>query len=382
MATTTKSPFNAFDHAMMQLALRMAKRGLGTTAPNPSVGAVVADEPSGSIIAVGWTQPSGRPHAEAEALKRAGDRARGATMYVTLEPCAHTGRTPTCADQILTAGLARVVAAQPDPNAIIAGRGFDQIRAHGIKVDVGLMADAAQDLTLGHILRQTIKRPLVTVKLAMSRDGRIATGDGAPVWVTGPEARARGHLMRAEHDAILVGIKTVFADDPELTCRLPGLEHRSPQPVIVDNLLRLPLRAKVLQAQRRERPVLVATRASATEAAAEALRESGAVVLANLGDAPPGETPRVDLGRLMTELAQRGLTRILVEGGPTIAANVLDADLADEVAIFRSPDELGAAGIAALNERHAQALASQQVWTVIEQRALGRDLLTRYRRNR
>ncbi|HRK18658.1 MAG TPA: bifunctional diaminohydroxyphosphoribosylaminopyrimidine deaminase/5-amino-6-(5-phosphoribosylamino)uracil reductase RibD, partial [Hyphomicrobiaceae bacterium] len=173
----------AFDEHMMTIALRLARRGLGATAPNPAVGAVVADETTGEIISRGWTQPGGRPHAEKEALARAGDRARGKTMYVTLEPCAHTGRTPTCADAMVTSGLARVVCAIPDPNPIVAGRGFGQLRAAGMDVDVGLLEDEARHITLGHILRQTADRPFVQIKMALDAGGAIAEGDGAPVWV-------------------------------------------------------------------------------------------------------------------------------------------------------------------------------------------------------
>ncbi|MEZ5856378.1 MAG: bifunctional diaminohydroxyphosphoribosylaminopyrimidine deaminase/5-amino-6-(5-phosphoribosylamino)uracil reductase RibD [Hyphomicrobiaceae bacterium] len=235
----------SFDSAMMAIAVRMARRGLGTTAPNPSVGAVIADEMTGEVIARGWTQAGGRPHAEKEALRRAGDRARGKTMYVTLEPCAHTGRTPTCADALVTAGIKRLVCAIPDPNPVVSGRGFAQLRAAGIEVDVGYLAEDARWVTLGHIKRQTEERPFVQLKMALDARGRVAAGDGAPVWVTGPEARAYAHLLRARADAILVGSGTVLADDPELTCRLPGLAHRSPDRIVLDTRLRTPPTAKV-----------------------------------------------------------------------------------------------------------------------------------------
>jgi diaminohydroxyphosphoribosylaminopyrimidine deaminase / 5-amino-6-(5-phosphoribosylamino)uracil reductase len=194
-----------FDRRMMDVALRMARRGLGNTAPNPAVGAIVVDETTGEIIARGWTQPGGRPHAEKEALRRAGARARGLTMYLTLEPCAHTGRNPTCADAMTSSGLKRVVCAIPDPNPIISGRGFEQLADAGVVVEVGVGAEDARWITLGHILCQTEKRPFVQIKMALDANHRIALGDGAPVWVTSPEARAYAHLLRAEADAILVG---------------------------------------------------------------------------------------------------------------------------------------------------------------------------------
>ena len=213
-----------FDTQMMQIALGVAARGLGRTAPNPSVGAVIADERTGEIIARGWTAPGGRPHAETEAIARAGARARGATMYVTLEPCSHHGVTAPCADAIVDAGLARVVCAIEDPDPRVAGRGLARLRKAGIAVERGLMVEAAHWLAAGHILRVTERRPLVTAKLALDADGSVPRGGaGKPVWATGPAARAAGHLLRARADAILVGRRTVLDDDPLLTCRLPGL---------------------------------------------------------------------------------------------------------------------------------------------------------------
>ncbi|MFM2421863.1 MAG: hypothetical protein RL291_393 [Pseudomonadota bacterium] len=378
MGARTDQPFSDFDRAMMQLALRQASRGLGTTAPNPAVGAVIADETTSEIIATGFTQPSGRPHAEAVALKKAGDRARGATMYVTLEPCAHTGRTPTCSDQVVTAGLARVVCAIPDPNPVVLDRGFAQLREAGIRVDIGLLAEEAHALTRGHILRRTVGRPMVTVKLALSADDRIAAGNGAPVWVTGPEARAQGHLLRAHHDAIIVGIKTVLADNPELTCRLPGLAHRAPQRIIVDNRLRTPETAKALTLRADGKPTLIATVLGAPAFRCSRLDMPGVEVLPSLGtDAK--DKAHVDLARLFDRLAERGITRVLVEGGPTLAANFFDANLADAVAIFQAPERLGEVGAPGLSPGHRAQLEGS-TWQVVELRSLGKDTLTRYER--
>lgn len=367
---------------MMTLAVRLAKRGLGTTAPNPSVGAVVARPDTGEIVSVGFTQPGGRPHAEDEALRDAGPRARGATLYVTLEPCAHTGRVPTCSDQVISAGLARVVAALPDPNPVIAGRGFEQLRAHGLVVEVGLGQEPAFALTRGHITRQTFKRPSVLLKLATSADGRIALGDGAPRWVTGPEARARGHLMRAEADAMIVGIKTIFADDPELTCRLPGLAHRSPQRIVIDNRLRLPTKAKVLRPNRAKRETLVATCASAESAQALVLKQHGADVLGGLGVVSADGREMVDLTRLLQMLGHRGVTRVLLEGGPTLARNFIDADLVDEFAWFQSATELAALGAMAIDADLARALQDGMHWRQVDTLAFGRDRLRRFERTR
>ena len=235
----------------MELALRMAHRMLGRTAPNPAVGAIIADETTGEIITRGWTQPGGRPHAEGYALDLAGSRARGLTMYVSLEPCSHHGRTPPCANAIVAAGMRRVVCAIEDPNPEIAGRGLAVLRDAGVVVDLGLCAEEARWMAAGHILRMTRDRPFVQLKIAVSADGLIAPGDGAPRWVTGPEARQFAHVLRARADAILVGRKTVADDNPELTCRLLGLEGRSPRRIILDAKFRTSPAAKMLQTAER-----------------------------------------------------------------------------------------------------------------------------------
>lgn len=325
-----------FDCAMMAIAIRMARRGLGTTAPNPSVGAVIANETTGEVIARGWTQPGGRPHAEKEALRRAGARARGMTMYVTLEPCAHTGRVPTCSDAMIGAGLARVVCAIPDPNPVVSGRGFAQLRAAGIEIDVGHFAEEARWVTLGHILRQTQERPFVQLKMALDARGRIAAGDGAPVWVTGQAARAYGHLLRARADAIMVGAGTVIADDPELTCRLPGLQARSPDRIILDTRLRTPPTAKVYR-QGSSKPRIWVAAALDVMANGPELAHGGAIVL----DTADLDGGALDMEGLLSVLAGNGLTRLLVEGGPTIWHAVLAAGLVDEACVIMAPSAAG-----------------------------------------
>jgi len=328
-----------FDRRMMDVALRMARRGLGMTAPNPSVGAIVVDETTGEVIARGWTQPGGRPHAEKEALRRAGPRARGHTMYLTLEPCAHTGRNPTCADAMTAAGLKRVVCAIADPNPIISGRGFEQLNDAGVSIEVGIGAEDARWVTLGHILSQTEKRPFVQIKMALDAGHRVALGDGAPVWVTSPEARAFAHLLRAEADAILVGAGTVLADDPELTCRLPGLAGRSPRRVILDPSLRTPATARVYSAAdtlpgARYAQVWLAT--AVDEARVMASPHAANRARLTL-DAQPSADGRIALGPLLSRLAANGVTRLLVEGGPTMWAAFLAAGLVDEVIVAVSP---------------------------------------------
>lgn len=328
-----------FDRRMMDVALRMARRGLGTTAPNPAVGAIIVDEAKGEIISRGWTQPTGRPHAEKEALRRAGPRARGQTMYLTLEPCAHTGRLPTCSDAMVTAGLKRVVCAIPDPNPIISGRGFEQLTDAGIKVECGIGAEEARWITLGHILSQTAARPFVQVKMALDADHRIALGDGAPVWVTCPEARAFAHLLRAEADAVLVGSGTVLADDPELTCRLPGMAARSPRRVILDGSLRTPATAKAYanhlpMAGGRYPQIWLATAVDEAKALASphAAHQDHMTL-----DCHPTSDGRVVLRPLLSRLASNGITRLLVEGGPTIWAAFLKTGVVDEAIVVVSP---------------------------------------------
>ena len=227
------------DQRWMQTTLGLARRGLGAVWPNPAVGCVIVND--GRVVGRGWTQPGGRPHAETEALRRAGAMARGATAYVSLEPCCHWGQTPPCADALIGAGVRRVVVAIEDPDPRVAGNGVARLRAAGLVVDIGLGAGEAAEVNAGFLTRQRLGRPLVTLKLATSLDGRIATSSGESRWITAAPARERGHKLRAEHDAIMVGTATVLADDPQLTCRLPGLEHRSPVRVVPDRYLRIPL---------------------------------------------------------------------------------------------------------------------------------------------
>jgi diaminohydroxyphosphoribosylaminopyrimidine deaminase/5-amino-6-(5-phosphoribosylamino)uracil reductase len=366
------------DRRLMGLALRVARRVLGQTAPNPAVGAVIADEATGEVVARGWTQISGRPHAEAHALTRAGAEARGKTMYVTLEPCSYHGRsTPVvnkpmpCAEAILAAGNRRVVVATEDPNPEIAGQGVAVLRRAGVAVDIGVCGAEARWVTAGHILRMTKGRPFVQLKVAVAGDGLIAPGDGAPVWVTGPDVRAYAHLLRARADAVLVGRKTVDDDDPELTCRLPGLANRSPRRVILDPAFRISPQLKMFGTARRV-PILVFGATGGTPPGYPTGVETRHV--------PAGPDGRLDLAAVLHSLARDGVTRVLVEGGPTISAALLAADLVDEVAIARGTEPLGASGRKPFGERGLEALDDASRWQLVEKRMLGSDTLTIHRR--
>jgi diaminohydroxyphosphoribosylaminopyrimidine deaminase/5-amino-6-(5-phosphoribosylamino)uracil reductase len=358
------------DRRFMQLALSLGQRGLGRTWPNPAVGAVVVKD--GIIVGRGWTQPGGRPHAEPEALRRAGEAAKGATLYVTLEPCSHFGKSPPCVDAVIAAGIARVVSAIEDPNPEVAGQGHAKLRAAGIQVEVGLCsADAARDHA-GHFRRVRDGRPHVILKLAVSADDKIAAAGHKPVAITGEAARTRVHLLRAQCDAILIGMGTALADDPLLTCRLPGMETRSPRRVVLDSHLRLPLGGRLARSARQV-PLWVITSAAAEAPAAALLGAEGAEVI-HLDRGADG----ADLQAVVKELSRRGVTRLLVEGGAATAANFLRAGLADEFWLLRGPGEIGPSGVDALGGLPLAAVTAAPQWRDRTSERLGDDTLTIY----
>lgn len=362
----------AADRRFMQLALTLGRRGLGRTWPNPAVGAVLVKD--GVIVGRGWTQPGGRPHAEPEALTRAGEAARGATLYVTLEPCSHVGKSPPCADAIIAAGVARVVSAIEDPNPQVAGQGHARLRAAGIAVDVGLCAeDAARDHA-GHFRRVRDGRPNVILKLAISSDGKIAAAGSKPVAITGARARERVHLLRAQNDAILVGIGTVLADDPLLTCRLPGMATRSPVRVVLDRALRTPGGSRLVHSAR-ETPLWVVASDVAEAAAAARLGAAGAQII-RLAETADG----LDLAAVLHDLASRGLSRLMVEGGARVAASFVKAGLVDEVWLLRGPEPIGDDGVAALGAMPLNAITQSSSFRVRASETLERDTLTIYER--
>ena len=339
------------DERFMRLALALGRRNLGHTWPNPAVGAVVVKD--GVILARGWTQDGGRPHAEAEALRRAKKAAQGATMYVSLEPCSHEGKTPPCADAIIRAGIARVVSTMEDPNPDVAGKGHDRLRAKGITVDVGLGAEEARHIHAGHITRITKGRPHVTLKLAISADGKAGLAGRKPAAISGETARERVFQIRAASDAILVGIGTVLSDDPQLTCRLPGMLERSPVRVVLDEELRLPLATSVV-ATVRETPTWVFTSHRPSAIAEEILQQKGCKVFRVEED-----KGRLDLNQVLAKLAEQGITRCLVEGGPIVASSLVAGNLVDEAILVRGEKTIGETGIDPLDGMPLEAMTGR-----------------------
>jgi diaminohydroxyphosphoribosylaminopyrimidine deaminase/5-amino-6-(5-phosphoribosylamino)uracil reductase len=356
----------------MRAAIALARRGLGATWPNPSVGCVIVRD--GAVAGRGWTQAGGRPHAESEALARAGAAARGATAYVSLEPCAHHGQTPPCADSLIAAGVRRVVVAQQDPDPRVDGAGLARLRAAGIDVELGVAAAEAAEVNLGFVTRVTTGRPLVTLKLATSLDGRLATRAGDSRWITGEVARAMAHGFRARSDAVMVGAGTALADDPELTCRLPGMAGRSPVRVIVAGRRRLPGSLRLI-AGARSAPTWVVQAGPDADRDAEYARRG--VEVLGVRAAADGTA---DLPAALTALGGRGITRLFVEGGGRLAAGLLRSRLVDRLVWFRGPSAIGGDGIEAVAALGVDALDAAPRFVRLSERALGPDTLEVYAR--
>ncbi|MCB1542104.1 MAG: bifunctional diaminohydroxyphosphoribosylaminopyrimidine deaminase/5-amino-6-(5-phosphoribosylamino)uracil reductase RibD [Rhodoblastus sp.] len=361
------------DADYMHAALALARRGLGRTAENPAVGALIVRD--GVIVGQGWTQDGGRPHAERVALDAAGGLSRGATMYVTLEPCSHHGKTPPCASAIAAAGVVRVVSALEDPDPRVAGQGHDILRRAGIEVVTGVCADEALRVTLGHILRVREGRPLVTLKLAETLDGYAAGDEHDPrLTITAAPANARTHVLRAQHAAIMIGIGTALADDPLMTVRGAGLEDRKPLRVVLDARLALSPRSR-LATSAHETPVLLLASAEADAARAKILHEAGVEISPVALDAEG----RVDLKDALIALAQRGITRVFSEGGPRVGAALIAQGLADEVVIFTAPKPHGR-GTLALSQKARAILDDPTRYALVEDTKLGIDRMRRYER--
>lgn len=356
----------------MRAALALARRGWGNVWPNPAVGCVlVREDRQGMVVGRGWTQPGGRPHAEAEALRRAGDQACGATAYVSLEPCDHHGQTPPCSQALIDAGVIRAVIAALDPDLRVLGKGIARLRAAGVEVVEGVLEDEARQVNMGFILKVTEGRPLFTLKLATDADGRIPAPGSAEKQITGHLARRRGHLLRAQHDGVLFGIGTVSDDDPEYTCRLPGMNKRSPVRVLLDPQARLPVDAKLLRTIDKS-PLWVIVGAGPAVNRADYPKSDNLefIVAGEVGeDGRP--TPRWVAG----ELAHRGLTRVLIEAGPKVAAAFRRAGLIDRIFWFKSPHPVNGDGISAFD---ALTDARQFARTAVHD--LGDDILEIYQR--
>ncbi len=359
----------------MRAALALARRGLGQVAPNPSVGCVLVKD--GRVIGRGRTQAGGRPHGETQALAMAGEAARGATAYVSLEPCAHHGQTPPCVEALVAAGIARCVIAVRDPDSRVAGRGIERLQRAGIMVDVGCCADEATALNRGFFQCRELARPLVTLKLATSIDGRIATRSGQSQWITSTPARARGHMLRASHDAIMVGSGTAISDNPRLSVRLTGLEERAPLRVVVDGRLRLPLTHDLVR-RAKDQPTCLITGQDVAGDRLAAYMDSGVDVL----QVGPDPNHRPSLSQAMQGLAKKGVTRLLVEGGAYMAASLLLEDLVDQLLVFQAGMILGGDAIPVTVGLGVAELAAAPRFRLTEQSRIGPDSLSVYERMR
>lgn len=353
--------FSAVDHGMMARALQLAERGLWTTSPNPRVGCVIVRD--GIIVSEGWHEKAGEPHAEVHALRAAGDLARGATAYVTLEPCSHYGRTPPCAEALIAAGVSRVVAAMRDPNPLVSGKGLAMLEAAGIETACGLLENEARELNIGFVSRMTRGLPWVRLKVAASLDGKTALNNGVSQWITGPEARRDGHAWRARACAILTGIGTVRDDNPSLTVR-DVVTTRQPLRVIVDSKLETPLEAKIL----RGGPVLIAAAVN-LENRAKSLTDAGAEVIVL-----PNPRGKVELRDLLAALAQRGINEVHAEAGFKLNGSLLREGLVDEFLIYLAPCLIGHDAAGLFNLPALTSLDGKQRLQIRDLRQVGADI--------
>lgn len=359
------------DIRYMALALSLGRRGQGATWPNPAVGCVIVK--NGRIAGRGWTQSGGRPHAETMALDQAGNCARGADVYVSLEPCAHTGQTPPCALALVKAGVSRVICALEDSDARVSGRGFAMLRKAGIEVTIGVLADEAARDHAGFVLKTGLDRPLVTLKLANSFDGRIATATGESHWITGPEARRCVHAMRLRHDAVLIGAGTARADDPSLTVRDLGVD-RQPVRVVVSRRLDLPLMSQLARSAKTV-PLWLCHGADADQNLVSAWSGIGAKLISCAL-----QGVQLAPADVLRQLAQAGLTRVFCEGGSALSASLLAADLVDELVGFSAGLVIGAEGLPAIGAMGLGPLADAPRFSLVETRAVGDDVLHRWKR--
>jgi len=363
------------DETWMARALMLGRRSMGQSGENPAVGCVIVKDRF--PVGLGWTGEGGRPHAETRALKMAGEAAEGTTAYVSLEPCAHHGGTPPCVEALAQAGPRRVVTTIEDPDPRVAGRGHAALRAAGIEVTTGVLADDARRDLAGFLSRVTRGRPYVMLKLAMSRDGMITAEHGRPTAITSEPASARVHLMRARADAIMVGVSTVHADDPMLTCRLPGMEKRSPVRVVSDSRLTVPLKSRLV-ASAGEVPLWLLTADDAQGASAQSLKTAGAGIIA----CKATDDGKVDLLDGLERLGERGIGRLMVEGGAHMARALLELDLVDEAVFLTAPMDLGRGGLPALAGLDLAVVTDNGRFRLVAEERLGPDTLKGYERSR
>lgn len=368
---TSPTDQQAQDQHYMNIALRLAARGLGRVAPNPAVGCVIVAD--GMIVGRGWTQPGGRPHAETVALEMAGELARNATAYVTLEPCSHHGKTPPCSDALIKAGISRVVVALQDPDDRVNGQGLNKLKAAGISITEHICEKEALEQNLGFILSKTINRPLVTLKCASTVDSKVATHSGQSKWITGSEARRYGHKLRAEHDAIMVGVGTALLDDPKLDCRIPGLQDRSPVRIVADSRLRLPLTSSLVRSAG-EQPLWIVTAKGNPQERVEAFENLGIKVF-QVGTDDSGYP---DMKSAFELLVAEGMTRILVEGGSHLQASLIKEGLVDQIYWFRAAKLIGGDGIPSLQSLGLQELVKAPLLSLKDHKMVGNDLLEIY----
>ena len=349
----------------------LGQRGLGQVSPNPAVGCVIVND--GRVVGRGWTQPSGRPHAEVHALTQAGNRAEGATAYVTLEPCAHQGESGPCANVLVDAGITRVVSAITDPDPRVSGKGYSILRTSGVIVVEDVLQNEAAAANAGFFLKTNEHRPLVTLKLASSLDGRIATKMGDSRWITGPHARRSVHMMRAQHDAILVGRNTVTADDPDLSVRDIGLGHRSPIRIVLDSNLRTSKSARLFHSAN-DVPVWLCHLDGCAD---------GSSILGGVVEGIPcamDANGHLDIRDVLRQLANKGITRLMVEGGGQTAASFLKADCIDEIVLYSAGLTIGSEGIPNLAEMGLSKLKTARRFHRLRVSAIGGDVVTHWQR--
>lgn len=358
----------------MMSALGLARRGLGNVWPNPAVGCVLVKD--GNIVGRGWTQPTGRPHAETEALNRAGEKAQGATAYVTLEPCNHHGQTPPCTEALIGAGVKKVFVATQDPDPRVSGQGLDRLQDAEIEIDTGICKKEADRVNAGFLSRIGLGRPFITLKTATTLDGRIALASGESQWITGESARRAAHGLRATHDAIMIGSGTSLKDNPNLCCRLPGVANDRRPRIVLDGRLRTPENSELVQSAH-ESPVWIIVAKDHAGDRIESYREKNVTII----EAPVGADGHPDLDWSIRELGARGLTRILVEGGGQLAASLLRGNFVDQLAWFRASSIIGQTGISAIGEIGLENLMEMPKFRRLSSTDVGDDRLEIFIKN-